>query len=156
MKVAHMSRRSFVKTTLAGAAGALIPRGASSSGREGAGGRAAGNGASLSALSLYEASQLVRSKKVSPVELTQECLGRFEKLNPKLNAFITVTADSALAEARAAEAEIARGHWKGPLHGIPLALKDLVDTAGARTTAASGLFPRRVPVRDPEERRHLD
>ena len=155
MKVAHMSRRSFVKTTLAGAAGALIPRGASSSNRAGAGGRAAGNGASLSALSLYEASQLVRSKKVSPVELTQECLGRFEKLNPKLNAFITVTADSALAEARAAEAEIARGHWKGPLHGIPLALKDLVDTAGVRTTAASGLFQSRVPVRDAEVVRRL-
>src|SRR5229473_5041854 len=155
MRVAHMSRRSFVKTTLAGAAGALIPRRASSSGRAGAGGRGAGYGASLSALSLYEASQLVHSKKVSPVELTQECLARFEKLNPKLNAFITVTADSALAEARGAEAEIQRGHWKGPLHGIPLALKDLVDTAGVRTTAASGLFQSRVPVRDAEVVRRL-
>ena len=88
-------------------------------------------------LALSEASQLVRSKKVSPVELTHECLSRIERLNPKLNAFITVTADSALAEARRAEAEIQHSRWRGPLHGIPIALKDLVDTAGVHTTAAS-------------------
>jgi aspartyl-tRNA(Asn)/glutamyl-tRNA(Gln) amidotransferase subunit A len=106
-------------------------------------------------LSLSEASQLVRSKKVSPVELTEACLHRIERLNPQLNAFITVTADSALAEARAAEAEIRRGRWKGPLHGIPIALKDLLDTAGLRTTAASALFKERVPTQDAEVVRRL-
>jgi aspartyl-tRNA(Asn)/glutamyl-tRNA(Gln) amidotransferase subunit A len=97
----------------------------------------------------------VRSKKVSPVELTRECLSRIEQLNPKLNAFITVTADSALAQARQAEAEIQHDRWKGPLHGIPIALKDLVDTAGVRTTAASGLFKDRVPTQDAEVVRRL-
>ncbi|HVO59893.1 MAG TPA: amidase [Terriglobales bacterium] len=90
----------------------------------------------------------LRSKSWSPVELTRDCLARIEKLNPKLNAFITVTAESALDEARMAEAEINRGHWRGPLHGIPVGLKDLVDTAGVRTTAASAVLKDRVPQRD--------
>jgi aspartyl-tRNA(Asn)/glutamyl-tRNA(Gln) amidotransferase subunit A len=84
------------------------------------------------------------------VELTRQCLAQIEKLNPTLNAFITVTAESALAAARTAEAEILRGHWRGPLHGIPLALKDLIDTAGIRTTGASALFKNRVPAEDAE------
>jgi aspartyl-tRNA(Asn)/glutamyl-tRNA(Gln) amidotransferase subunit A len=106
-------------------------------------------------LSLSEASRLIRDKKISPVELTQACLKRIERLNPKLNAFITVTADSALAQAREAEAEVQRGHWRGPLHGVPIALKDLFDTAGVRTTAASGLFKDRVPAQDGEIVRRL-
>ena len=73
----------------------------------------------VTSLSLKEAAELVRRRSVSPVELTQACLERIEKLNPELNAFITVTADSALARARAAEEEIGRDGWKGPLHGIP-------------------------------------
>jgi len=112
-------------------------------------------GSNLSQLDLSEASQLVRSKKVSPVELTQECLSRISRLNEKLNAFITVTADSALSEARAAESEIRRGNWRGPLHGIPIALKDIIDTAGVRTTAASELFKERVPDADAEVVRRL-
>ena len=112
-------------------------------------------GLNVSQLGLSEASQLVRSKKVSPVELTHECLSRIERLNPKLNAFITVTAESALAEARQAEAEIQHDGWRGPLHGIPIALKDLVDTAGVRTTAASGVFKDRVPAEDAEIVRRL-
>ena len=112
-------------------------------------------GSNVSQLGLSEASQLVRSKKVSPVELTHECLSRIERLNPKLNAFITVTAESALAEARQAEAEIQHDGWRGPLHGIPIALKDLVDTAGVRTTAASGVFKDRVPAEDAEIVRRL-
>ena len=106
-------------------------------------------------LTLSEASQLVRSKKVSPVELTHECLSRIERLNPKLNAFITVTADSAVAEAREAEAEVQHDRWRGPLHGIPIALKDMVDTAGVHTTAASGVFKDRVPTEDAEIVRRL-
>ncbi len=106
-------------------------------------------------LSISDVSQLVRNQKVSPVELTQECLKRIEQLNPKLNAFITVTAESALAEARAAEKEIQGGRWRGPLHGIPIALKDLVDTAGVRTTAGSALFKDRIPTKDAEIVRRL-
>jgi len=100
--------------------------------------------------SILEASELLRSRRVSPVELTQECLARIEELNPKLNAFITVTADSALDEARQSESEIQRGEWRGPLHGIPIALKDVIDTAGVRTTAGSALFKDRVPAEDAE------
>ncbi len=79
----------------------------------------------LPLLELVEVSKAVQKKEVSPVELTRACLNRIEQLNPKLNAFITVTDTSALEEARKAEAEIARGEWKGPLHGVPLAVKDL-------------------------------
>jgi len=92
----------------------------------------------------------LRRREISPLELARACLVRIEKLNPTLNAFITVTAESALAEARAAEIEIGRGEWRGPLHGIPIALKDLIDTAGTRTTAASALYQKRVPTEDAE------
>ncbi|HEY4273551.1 MAG TPA: amidase [Candidatus Udaeobacter sp.] len=114
-----------------------------------------GEGSNVRQLSLSEASRLIRRKKVSPVELTHECLSQIERLNPKLNAFITVTADSALAEARQAESEIQHDRWKGPLHGIPIALKDLIDTAGVRTTAASALFKDRIPAQDAEVVRRL-
>ena len=105
--------------------------------------------------SIAETSELLRKGKLSPVELTKNCLAQIEKLNPTLNAFITVTAELALTQARRAEAEISRGHWRGPLHGIPLALKDLIDTAGIRTTAASALFKDRVPTEDAEVVRRL-
>jgi aspartyl-tRNA(Asn)/glutamyl-tRNA(Gln) amidotransferase subunit A len=105
--------------------------------------------------SIAETSELLRKREVSPVELTKNCLAQIEKLNPTLNAFITVTAESALTQARAAEAEILRGNWRGPLHGIPLALKDLIDTAGVRTTAASALFKDRLPAEDAEVVRRL-
>jgi aspartyl-tRNA(Asn)/glutamyl-tRNA(Gln) amidotransferase subunit A len=90
----------------------------------------------------------LRRKEISPLELTRACLERIEQLNPRLNAFITVTADSALAEARVAESEILRGQWRGPLHGIPVALKDLIDQAGTRTTAASAVYQNRVAAED--------
>jgi hypothetical protein len=83
-------------------------------------------------LSIREAGELVRRKAISPVELTRECLQRIERLNPALNAFITVTAEQAMSQAREAEAEVRRGSWRGPLHGIPLGLKDNIDTAGVR------------------------
>jgi aspartyl-tRNA(Asn)/glutamyl-tRNA(Gln) amidotransferase subunit A len=99
---------------------------------------------------ISELSQRLRGREVSPVEVTQECLGQIERLNPSLNAFIRVTGESALAEARRAEGEIRRGEWRGPLHGVPLALKDLIDTAGVRTTAASALYKDRIPAQDAE------
>jgi len=104
---------------------------------------------------IIETSELLRKRKLSPVELTKNCLARIEKLNPTLNTFITVTAESAMTQARGAEAEISRGDWRGPLHGIPLALKDLIDTAGVRTTAASALFKDRIPAEDAEVVRRL-
>jgi aspartyl-tRNA(Asn)/glutamyl-tRNA(Gln) amidotransferase subunit A len=106
-------------------------------------------------LDLSEASRAVQKKEVSPVELTQACLARIERLNPKLNAFITVTDTAALEAARRADAEIARGEWKGPLHGIPLAVKDLIETAGVKTTAASAVLKDHLPSADAEVIRRL-
>jgi aspartyl-tRNA(Asn)/glutamyl-tRNA(Gln) amidotransferase subunit A len=100
--------------------------------------------------SIVEAAEQIRRQKISPVELLGECLEAIDRLNPTLNAFITVTADSALAEAKRTEQEIQSGNWRGPLHGIPIGLKDLIDTAGVRTTAASGVFRDRVPSGDAE------
>ena len=99
-------------------------------------------------ISISEAAELLRQKKISPVDLATACLDRIERLNPVLNAFITVTHESAMAQARVAEDEIQRGVWRGPLHGIPLGLKDLIDTAGVRTTCGSALFADRVPTED--------
>jgi aspartyl-tRNA(Asn)/glutamyl-tRNA(Gln) amidotransferase subunit A len=104
---------------------------------------------------LSDAGELLRARKVSPLELTNACLARIDRLNPVLNAFITVTGDQAVADARAAEADIARARRRGPLHGIPVALKDLFDTAGVRTTAGSAVFADRVPSQDAEVVRRL-
>jgi aspartyl-tRNA(Asn)/glutamyl-tRNA(Gln) amidotransferase subunit A len=95
-------------------------------------------------------SEAIRQKKLSLVELVSGCLERIQHLNPMLNAFITVTAGEAMKEARIAEREIQEGGWKGPLHGIPIAAKDMFDTAGIRTTAAFHAFADRVPARDAE------
>jgi aspartyl-tRNA(Asn)/glutamyl-tRNA(Gln) amidotransferase subunit A len=99
---------------------------------------------------ITEASDLLRQKKLSPLDLTKACLDRIEQLNPILNAFITITRDSAIAEAEIAELEIHQGHWRGPLHGIPIGLKDLIDTAGVKTTCGSALFAERVSIKDAE------
>ena len=106
-------------------------------------------------ISIAEASDLLRRKEISPVELTTSCLAGIEQLNPTINAFITVMHDSALAQAREAEEEIHAGQWRGPLHGIPIGLKDLIDTAGVKTTCGSALFKDRVPTEDAEIVRRL-
>lgn len=106
-------------------------------------------------LTLEQAGEMVRRKKTSPVELTRACLHRIEKLNPSLNAFITVTADTALSQAKEREAELRAGRPRGPLHGIPIALKDLIDTAGVRTTAGSKEWADRIPTKDAEVVRRL-
>src|ERR1051326_241699 len=149
MTLAHLSRRSFMKTAFAGVGAALVSKNIFG---------AVGSETNITQknqLTLAQASDLLRTKNASPVELTRACLERIKQLNPKLNAFITVTAESALAEARQAESEIHGGHWRGPLHGIPIALKDLIDTAGVRTTAASALFKDRIPSADAEIVRRL-
>lgn len=102
----------------------------------------------MAELTIADASELLRRKQISPVDLTTKCLEQIERLDSSINAFITVMHDSALAEARAAEAEISAGNWRGPLHGIPIGLKDLIDTAGVRTTCGSALFADRVPTEE--------
>lgn len=106
-------------------------------------------------LSLREAAALIRSRDLSPVELTRAYLQRIERLNERVNAYITVTAGLALEQAQRLESEIANGRWRGPLHGIPIALKDNIDTAGILTTAASAVFADRVPSFDAEVYRRL-
>ena len=144
----EQTRREFLKTTITASAVTLISVRDSAAAVD-------PHPDDLTALSLWDTGELVRARKVSPVELTNACLARIERLNPVLNAFITVTADRALADAKAAEEEIARGRRRGPLHGIPIALKDLFDTAGVRTTAASAVFADRVPSQDAEVVRRL-
>jgi aspartyl-tRNA(Asn)/glutamyl-tRNA(Gln) amidotransferase subunit A len=152
---AAWSRRAFVRNMSATAVALMGGFGPKNLFADAGQGTEKRNGADTAWISLTEAAQLVRSKKISPVELTEVCLRRIERLNPKLNAFITVTAESAMQQAREAEAEIQKGRWRGQLHGIPIALKDLFDTAGVRTTAASAVFKDRVPGEDAEVVRRL-
>src|SRR5437870_13332654 len=98
--------------------------------------------------SIHEISDQIRARTVSPVTVVAACLQRIEQLNPKLNAFATVLADESREEARHAETEINAGRWLGPLHGIPIGIKDFYDTAGVRTTAAFKAFETRVPAKD--------
>ena len=79
-------------------------------------------------------SSLIKSRRLSPVELIQATVDRIERLDPKLYAFTTATPDYALQRARLAEQEIMAGRYRGPLHGIPYTLKDVIATAGIRTT----------------------
>src|SRR5690606_8553983 len=102
----------------------------------------------MSLLTLSEAAARLARKEMSPVELTQACLERIHRLDDRLNAFITVTAERALADARAAAARILKQGPRTPLDGIPIAHKDLFDTAGIATTAHSRLLQDNVPARD--------
>src|SRR5947207_371386 len=118
-------------------------------------GRRAGDGEPLAALTLAEASARIRAGSVTPTDLVNACLTRIDTFNSKINAFITVTRDAALAQAKVLDAEQQTGRLRGPLHGIPIALKDNIDTAGIRTTAASAVFDDRVPAEDAEVARRL-
>jgi len=102
----------------------------------------------LSFGSIADISARLRDRRLSPVALAEHCLERIEALNPTLNAFITVTAELAREQARKAESDIQAGHWRGPLHGVPVAVKDFYDTAGILTTAAFEHFASRVPSQD--------
>ncbi len=131
MTTDSITRREFIASA---AAGAML----------GAGTSRAQSG-ELTNLTIAEAGRLIATGELSPVELTRAYLERIERLNPRINAYITVTAEQALAQARELEAELASGRNRGPLHGIPIALKDNIDTAGIRTTAASAVYADRVP-----------
>src|SRR6266566_7091946 len=153
-----LSRRSFLKASLAGAAVSLakVPAATETDQKDQRTNPVSGGQSDdLTRMSIREAADLIRKKKASPVELTTACLARIDRVNPALNAFITITAEAALEQAREAEAEVQRGKWRGPLHGVPVALKDLFDTAGVRTTTASALFKNRVPEQDAEVVRRL-
>ena len=148
MALHHFSRRTFLSAAGAAAAGRLLPVVSS----------AASQPSSASAsldLGISELGELLRRRKISSADITRACLDRIGALNPTLNAFITVTGDRAVREAQAADDEMRRGKWRGPLHGVPIAMKDLVDTAGIPTTAGSALFKDRVPTQDAEIARRL-
>src|SRR6187549_201238 len=95
-----------------------------------------------------ELAPLIQSRKLSPVDLVRDLLKHIDAINPRVNAFLTVTGEHALNQARTAEREIAGGAYRGPLHGIPYAVKDLVATKGIRTTNGSRTTENWIP--DPE------
>ncbi len=102
----------------------------------------------LTDMSVAELGAAIKAKKASPVEVVKAHYERIKKLNDKVNAYVLLTEESALADAKAAEAEIARGQYKGPLHGIPIGQKDLVETKGVRSTACSKVLANHVPTED--------
>src|SRR5438876_1375106 len=110
--------------------------------------------AELAFASIEEVGKLFRNRKLSPVDLAKLMLARIERLNPKLNAYITATAERALTQAKKAESELCaprgrKGHRdRGPLHGIPISLKDNIYTAGIRTTAGSKILREFIPKED--------
>src|SRR5919112_3660143 len=99
-------------------------------------------------LSAAEAAQAIASRELSPVDLMRALLDRIERLDPKLNVFIRLDADAAMAAARAAEAEIAAGRSRGPLHGVPVGIKDIIDVAGLPTTCHSKILLGNIPAAD--------
>jgi len=138
---AGVSRRAFVGAAGSASLLALSPAGAQPG--------------DLTELDITAASRLIRSGTLSPVDLTGAYLERIERLNGRINAYITVTAGLALEQAMRLQSELDNGRWRGPLHGIPIALKDNIDTAGIRTTAASAVLADRVPTADAEVYRRL-
>jgi aspartyl-tRNA(Asn)/glutamyl-tRNA(Gln) amidotransferase subunit A len=99
-------------------------------------------------LTIAEAARLIQQRELSPVELVDSRLARIEQFDGKLNSFIRVLADQARADARAAETEIKTGKYRGPLHGIPIGLKDIYETAGVATTGHSKVMQDHVPKAD--------
>ena len=105
-------------------------------------------GGELHYMSAWELSGLIRDREVSPVEVVEACLARIEDTEPTLNSFITLMPEQARDAARRAEAEIGRGNYRGPLHGIPVGLKDLFNTAGVKTTSGTRIYDNFVPDED--------
>ena len=98
--------------------------------------------------SIDELSSLIKSGELSPVEVTDAAFERIGETEPKLNAFLELFEEGARSAAREAEAEIAAGRYRGPLHGVPIGLKDLVDVAGSPTTGGSPLFQQNIARTD--------
>ena len=109
----------------------------------------------LAALTIAEASRRIHAHELTSTELTQAVLQRIDVYNPKINAYITVMHQEALAQAAQLDTEAKAGKFRSPLHGIPIALKDNIDTAGTRTTGGSAVFDDRVPDADAEVARRL-
>jgi aspartyl-tRNA(Asn)/glutamyl-tRNA(Gln) amidotransferase subunit A len=109
----------------------------------------------LTRLTIAEAAERLRTKDISPVEITDAYLDRIERLNPAVNAYVTITAERSREDAKRAEDEIAAGRYRGALHGIPIALKDLYATQGIRTTAGSKILSDWIPEADSTAARKL-
>jgi aspartyl-tRNA(Asn)/glutamyl-tRNA(Gln) amidotransferase subunit A len=115
----------------------------------------ASNGMDLTGLTLSEASAMIYDRQVTAVQLTEAVLARISAIDSRLNSYITVTGENAIADARRLDKEQKSGKLRGPLHGIPIALKDNIDTVGIPTTAASAVYRERIPVEDAEVTRRL-
>ena len=107
------------------------------------------------ALSIIAAAEQMRTGRLSPVELVRSCLERIERLEPQLQAWVTLDAEAALAAAEACHTAIRQGHYRGPLHGIPIGLKDIFFTAGVKTTMGSPIYADFVPDYDATSVRRL-
>src|SRR5580658_1613181 len=151
--MSFLTRRQFSKT-VAGATAAMSLRSIELpfASAQAAGGADADR---IAGLSLAEAAAQLRSGAVTSVQLTQACLERIRIYNPKVDAYITVLSEQALAQAAQLDQEKKANKLRGPLHGVPIALKDNIDTAGIRTTAASKVYDDRVPTEDAEVVRRL-
>ena len=152
-----LSRREFTASLLAAAATATpaVTEGRAQTSRSAPSSTPAAASDSLAALTLADASARIKAGAVTSTDLVTACLARIDVYAPKINAFITVLREAALTQAKALDAERRAGRLRGPLHGIPIALKDNIDTAGVRTTAASAVFDDRVPTEDAEVTRRL-
>src|SRR5256714_6641919 len=106
-------------------------------------------------MTIDEFGRRLRAREITSAQITEECLQRIDTDNPRLNAFIRVTADQARRQARDADDEIAAGRDRGPLHGVPISIKDLLDIRGLPTTAASRVRERHVAARDATTIAHL-
>ena len=104
--------------------------------------------ADLAWLTIVEAAKLIRDRKLSPVEYVEALYARSDRYDDRFNSYVRVTRDIAMREAKRAEQEIARGAYRGPMHGVPYGLKDIIDYAGVPTTAHSKILRDNIPDRD--------
>src|SRR5260370_19346288 len=132
----EINRRDFVKTTAAACALYAATNPTST---------LAADSDDLARLTISEAARRIRSKEITATQLVQACLERIKVFNPKVNAYITVMQGEALAQAAQLDNEAKAGNFRGALHGVPIALKDNIDTAGTRTTGGSAVFDDRFP-----------
>ncbi len=133
-----VSRRTFLKGSVSGAAAlSSMSRATSQVGST-----------DLHYLSIAEAAELIRTRQLSPLELTQATLDRIDQVESKVLAFVTVARDEALGAARAAQEDISRGRYRGPMHGVPVGFKDTTYTKGIKSTAGSPLLADFIPTYD--------